>query len=82
MFSLERSLFTVVKNIVYRESAYLDRQSRSKQNRIVSKYYIYLLKHRHLMEPSELCSPRYSPLKKEEVMLEFQKHLDFVAKYV
>ena len=40
-------------------------------NKIVSKYYIYVLKHRHLIN----SSPSYSPLRREDG-LEFKQHLN------
>jgi len=47
--------------------------SKAKFNKIVLKYYIYIIKHRHLTP-----SPCYSPLKKEDLLVEYQQHLDIV----
>ena len=53
----------------------------SQQNKIVSKYYIYFLKHRQFINFSE-CMLIYSPLKKEVVAVEFQQHLDALKKNI
>lgn len=49
------------------------------QNKIVSKYYIYFIKHRNFINFDDCVLP-YSPLKKEEVAKEFQNHLDGAIK--
>ena len=43
-------------------------------NKIVSKYYIYVLNHRHLIN----SSPSYSPLRREDG-LEFKQHLNLTT---
>lgn len=51
--------------------------SKAKFKKIVYKYDIYVIKHRHLT-PS-IC---YSPLKKEEVLAAFLQHLNNVTQVI
>lgn len=48
-----------------------------KKNRLASKYYIYFMKHKHLVDDDDF-SPAYSPLRRDEVVKEFEEHLKAV----
>ena len=73
----KNGLFNNIQKSLLQMSTKYNNIPRRKMNKIVSKYYIYVIKHRHLIPSSN--SPGFSPLKKEEVLEEFQKHLDIVT---
>lgn len=72
----KNGLFKKIQRSLLQMSTKYNYFPRRRLNKIVSKYYIYVIKHRHLIPFNS--SPGFSPLKKEEVLEEFQKHLDFV----
>lgn len=69
-------LFKKIQRSLLQMSTKYKNFPRRRLNNIVSKYYIYVIKHRHLIPFNS--SPCFSPLKKEEVLEEFQIHLEFV----
>lgn len=74
----EDNLFSIVQQHLLEESSKYRLLRRKELNKIVSKYYLYYLKHRHLI--NGIRPPDYSPLKTEQVEKEFNLHLEFVAK--
>lgn len=74
----EDNLFSIVQQHLIKNSRKYKLLRGQELNKIVSKYYIYFLKHRHLI--NTICPPDYSPLKREEVEEEFKTHLKLVAK--
>lgn len=63
-------LFTKIQETLLQMSSKYRFLPKRDLNKIVSKYYIYVLKHRQLIN----SSPSYSPFRRED-KLEFKQHL-------
>lgn len=74
----KENLFRIVHEYLHLNYAKLKVLNGKKVNKLVSKYYIYFIRHRHLIE--NIQSPAFSPLRREEVSEEYRKHLSFVIK--
>lgn len=73
----QENLFSAIQKILEEDIPSFLRKTRIQQNKIASKYYIYYIKHRHLIEVEREDNhyPCYSPLRREEFQPEFQKYL-------
>ena len=65
----EDNFFSIVHQHLLKESRKYRLLRGKELNKIVSKYFLYYLKHRHLI--NIICSLNYSPLKREQVEKEF-----------
>ena len=64
----KNGLFNNIQKSLLQISTKYNNIIRRRMNKIISKYYIYVIKHRHLIQNNN--SPGFSPLKKEEVLKE------------
>lgn len=72
----KENLFRIVHEYLHLNYSKFKVLNGKKVNRIVSKYYIYFIRHRHLIH--SIPSPAFSPLRRKEVSKEYRKHLSFV----
>lgn len=78
---LEENLFKKIQEIVLFNQPSMQRLGNTKRNKVVSKYYLYVLKHRNFMvSTSEVPSPVYSPMRREDVFQEYHKILNLLLK--
>ena len=78
---LENNLFKKIQETLVFMQPSLNRMRHTKRNKIVSKYYLYILKHRNFMvSTSEVPSPTYSPMKREDVFQEYHEILNVLLK--
>jgi hypothetical protein len=77
----QKDLFNAMSNILNENIPYFSHKSSVEKNKIVSKYYFYFMRHRHLVNIIH-CSLPYSPLTKKEVEKEFLGHLSEIINVV
>lgn len=73
----QEDLFKEMSNVLREIIPYFNHKSSMEKNKIVSKYYFYFMKHRHLVKKSN-SSLLYSPLPKKEVEKEFRTYLGII----
>lgn len=72
----EPNSFRKITDSLLQISAKFRKISKAKRNKVVSKYLIYFVKHNYLVK---IQSPSFSPIKREDVMEEFNRHLRLVS---
>lgn len=73
----QENLFQEITSILREVVPCFDHKSSVQKNKLVSQYYLYFMKHRHIVKKTN-GSVLYSPLRKEDVQVEFLKHLELV----
>ena len=73
----DKMLFRKIKVALLELSVKFRFLPNKKKNQIVSKYYIYYMKHNHLLDNE--FHPTYSPIRREEFLKEFEEHLKIVV---
>lgn len=73
----QENLFKEIGNILRDIVPSLGHKSNTQRNKLVSQYYFYFMKHRHIVKKTT-GSVFYSPLRKEEVEVEFLKNLKLI----
>ena len=73
----QENLFKEIYNILCQIVPCFDHKSNVQKNKLVSKYYFYFMKHRHIVK-KRISTLLYSPIRRKEVEEEFLKYLEIV----